>query len=85
MDELMKAENWWALVERKGGDNELQYWPVIAWQLLEGSGPESKLVAWITGRDPIRSDRFDEHVFNQWTFLEFVRQLPENAREASWS
>ncbi len=82
---MMKAENWWALVERKGGDYELQYWPVIAWQLLEGGGPEPKLVAWIAGRDPIRSDRFDAHVMNQWTFHEFVRRLPENAREASWS
>ncbi|MFJ2544079.1 hypothetical protein [Microbacterium sp. NPDC087589] len=63
------------------------YWRVIAWESVESTNFDEKpgLVAWINGREPIRSDYFKERVFGDYIHTGYVDELPEDAVVNSWS
>lgn len=86
MSALLDGGNWWAQVERKGMASEVSYWRVIAWERLDATEFDGKpgLVAWINGREPIRSDQFTARVDGEFVLSRFVDQLPEDADVTSW-
>lgn len=88
---LIDGGPWWAMVEVKGNSTDITYWKVIAWESLpavkgrDGDDDEPhRLVAWINGREPVRSDQFYERV-SGFVLNQFVDRLPERARTNSWA
>lgn len=87
MTNLLDGGGWWAMVEQVGASHVTTYWKVVAWESVsdhltatDGRG----LVAWVNGREPVRSDRFHETV-NGWILNQFVPALPEGAKTDSWA
>ncbi|APZ33074.1 hypothetical protein BOH66_01235 [Microbacterium aurum] len=87
MSVLIEGGQWWARVAEKNNDSKQAYWRVVAWERVtgvEGDPDREQLVAWINGRDPIRSDAFYEHVTG-WVLYDFVDTLPAGATVSSWA
>lgn len=82
----MDGGQWWAEVAERHNDSNRRYWTVIAWERAHDSelslGPH--LVAWINGRDPVRSDQFGTRV-PYYVLHGFVDAVPDHAGVTSWS
>ena len=88
MTTLIDGGNWWAMVESSAdaGPREVNYWKIVAWEKVDDVYGEDRagLVAWINGREPIRSDQFSERVTG-WVLNQYVHNLPERAKVSSWA
>ncbi|MBA3780705.1 MAG: hypothetical protein H0X12_02500 [Nocardioides sp.] len=85
MTNLIDGGSWWAKVENLNDPAKVHFWKVVAWErVTESAGGGEQLVAWVNGRDPVRSDRFSDRV-EGWILNQFVHELPEDAVTSSWA